>query len=99
MIKHGRSGDGRDYYLDVKSAEFPESQPMQLWIKMTGKKGSKTLAYEINCRTRLIDNTSMVAYDPSGTVMNTSELSGGWQSIVPDSIGEQLYNGACSAAP
>jgi len=97
--KLGRSGDGRDYYLDVRSAEFPESQPMRLWIKMTGKKGSETLAYEINCRTRLIDNTSMVAYDPSGTVVNTSELSGGWQSIVPDSIGEQLYNGACSAAP
>jgi len=39
----------------------------------------------------------LVTYDSNGTVVNTSELSGGWQSIIPDSIGEQLYNGACSS--
>jgi tetratricopeptide (TPR) repeat protein len=94
----GRSSDGEDYYLDVKSVEFSGSGPVRLWIKTTGKKQTETVAYEIDCKARLMTNTSTVVYDSNGKVLNTSELSSGWQRIVPDTIGEQLYNGACSSS-
>jgi tetratricopeptide (TPR) repeat protein len=94
----GRSDDGGDYYLDVKSAEFSGFGPVRLWIKTVGKKKTETVSYEIDCKARLMQNTSTIVYDSKGEVLNTSELSSGWHRIVPDSIGEQLYNGMCSTA-
>jgi hypothetical protein len=92
----GRSTDGEDYYLDVKSVEFSANEPIRLWIKTVGKKETETLAYEMDCKGRRMNTTSIVVYDPKGKVVNSSDVGSGWQRIVPDTIGEQLYNGACS---
>ena len=93
----GRSTVGDDYYLDVKSVEFSTAgRPVLLWIKTTGKKQTQTVGYEIDCKARRMNNTSSVAYDSNGKVSGSSDLSGEWQQIVPDTVGEQLYIGACS---
>ena len=93
----GRSTVGDDYYLDVKSVEFSTAgRPVLLWIKTTGKKETQTVGYEIDCKARRMNNTSSVAYDSNGKVSGSSDLSGEWQQIVPDTVGEQLYIGACS---
>jgi hypothetical protein len=45
-----------------------------------------------------MNRASLVTYDSNGTVLTSSEVSSGWQQIIPDTIGEQLYNGACRSA-
>ena len=92
----GKAPDG-EYFLDVKSAEFPANEPVRLWIKTVKKKGTETVAYELDCKGRLINGMSSITYDTNGKVVNSSDVSSGWQRVVPDSIGEQLLNGACSS--
>jgi len=94
----GRSADGEDFYLDVKSVEFSVDGPVRLWIKTIGKKETQIIAYEMDCKARRMNNTSTVTYDSKGKIVNSSAGSPGWQRIIPDTIGEKLYNGACSAA-
>jgi tetratricopeptide (TPR) repeat protein len=84
------------YYLDVKTAEFTMNGAVRLWIKAAGKRETSTTAYEMDCQSKRLNVTSAVTYDPSGKVTNSYESSSGWQRIVPDTIGEQFYNGACS---
>jgi tetratricopeptide (TPR) repeat protein len=91
----GKTRDGEEYFLDVKSAEFPSNDPARLWIKVVGKKKSQAVEYEFDCKTRRMNGGSTVAYDSNGKVLSSSEVSSGWQRIIPDTIGEQFYNGAC----
>jgi tetratricopeptide (TPR) repeat protein len=90
--------DDKDYYLDVKSAEFSSDGPARFWIKTinTNQKKETRTEYEVDCKARRLSSTSMVEYDPRGKVVNSSDVGSGWQRIVPDTIGEQLYNGVCS---
>jgi len=94
----GRTADQKDYFLDVKSAEFPSDGPVRIWMKFVGKNETQTVENELDCKARRMNRTSLVTYDSDGTVLTSSEMSSGWQQIVPDTIGEQLYNGACRSA-
>lgn len=93
----GRTANQEDYFLDAKSAEFPSDGPVRLWVKSAGKKETHTVEYELDCKTRHMNVASTVTYDSNGTVLTRSEVSSGWQRIIPDTIGEQIYNGACSS--
>jgi len=92
----GTGADGDEYYLDVKSAEFPNGGVVSLWIKTKEKKVTKTLAFEINCQSRQLNQTSATTYDAAGKVLMSSDVATGWQTIIPDTVGEQLYLGACA---
>jgi hypothetical protein len=93
----GTNSAGAGYYLDVKSAEFPPGGGVvRLWIKTVEKTTSGIDAYEIDCKGKLLNSTSHVTYDSSNTVTSSSDVESGWQHIVPDTIGEQFYQGACS---
>ena len=77
-------GTGSDqYYLDVKTAEFPANGPVRVWIKAAGKKEASTTAYEMDCPSKRLNISSAVKYDSSGKVTNTYESSTGWQRTVP----------------
>jgi tetratricopeptide (TPR) repeat protein len=91
----GRTTDQEDYFLDAQTAEFPNDGPVRLWVKMMGKKETQTVEYELDCKTRRMNGASTVKYDSNGKVLTRSELSGGWQRVIPDTIGEQIYKGAC----
>ncbi|MFI5094643.1 MAG: surface-adhesin E family protein [Candidatus Acidiferrales bacterium] len=67
-------------------------------MKTVKKKTSEKVAYEINCEAKRINQTSHILYDATGNVANSSDYSSGWQVIAPDTLGEQLFNGACSMA-
>jgi len=93
----GSSPNGTQYYIDVKTVEFSGSSPARLWLKTVNKNESYIVqSYEVDCKGRRLDVTSTVVYSPNDEVVNSSEVSGGWQRIVPQSIGEQLYDGTCS---
>jgi tetratricopeptide (TPR) repeat protein len=93
----GKTADQEDYFLDAKSAEFPSDGPVRLWIKMVGKKETQTVQYELDCKARRINGASTVTYDSKGNVLSSSEVSSAWQRVIPDTIGEHIYNGACGS--
>jgi tetratricopeptide (TPR) repeat protein len=93
----GRAANQEDYFLDAKTAEFPSEGPVRIWIKMVGKKETQTLEYELDCKARRMNAASTVIYDSDGKVLSSSEVGSGWQRIIPDTIGEQIYNGACAS--
>lgn len=92
----GKSAAADEILLDVKSAEFPSNAPVTLWIKFEDKKESQKIEYEIDCKGKLMNEMSIIAYDSSGKVSGSSENASGWKRVVPDSVGEQIFNGACS---
>jgi tetratricopeptide (TPR) repeat protein len=94
MLGKGAGGDA--YYLDVKSTEFTVSDFAQVWIKTVGKKETQTIAYKIDCKGRRLSSGSAVTYDLDNKLVRSADPNSGWQQIVPDSIGEQLYSGMCS---
>jgi tetratricopeptide (TPR) repeat protein len=92
----GRTADKEEYFLDAKTAEFPSDGPARLWVKMVGKKETQTVEYALDCKARRMNAVSTVSYDFNGKVLGSSDVSSGWQRIIPDSIGERIYNGACA---
>jgi len=93
----GTTSAGDNYYLDVKTAEFPASGIVHMWVKEIQKKQSLTTEYQVQCKTRMLNAVSGVVYDSSGKLLHSSEFETGWERVVPDSIGESFYQGACSA--
>ncbi len=93
----GGGPGGEQYYLDVKSVELPDNGPARLWLKNVSKNMSYTVqSIDLDCRAMRINLTPSVAYNSEGQVVSSSETSSGWQRIVPDTQGEQLYMGMCS---
>jgi tetratricopeptide (TPR) repeat protein len=93
----GKSADGDEIFLDVKSAEFPNNAPFTLWLKFKEKKESQKIEYEIDCKGRLMNEASAISYDSTGKVSDSSEIAGGWKRVIPDTVGEQIFSGACSS--
>jgi tetratricopeptide (TPR) repeat protein len=91
----GASTDGALYFLDVKTADFPSLGTARMWIKTSTKRGSETSEYQLECKARRLRTASFVRYDPNGKVLNSSDATTDWLAIIPDSVGERLYNGAC----
>lgn len=93
----GSSREGEQYYIDVKTVEFSHTDPARLWLKTVNKDETNTVqSYEIDCKARRLNVTSTILYGPADEVVSSSESSTGWQRIVPETQGEQLYNGMCS---
>jgi tetratricopeptide (TPR) repeat protein len=91
----GTSTGGDAYYLDVKTADFPLHGPVHLWIKSVGGKGTKVIEYKMDCSARRLSSAETVTYDSDGKVKNSSDIDSGWLGVIPDTIGEQFYDGAC----
>jgi hypothetical protein len=92
----GASKDGDKFYLDVKSAKFQSDGTAQLWIRTVERKETYTVqSYEVNCN-RGIRTTSSFSYAADGKVTAGSEQGGEWQHAIPDTLGEQFYDGVCS---
>jgi tetratricopeptide (TPR) repeat protein len=92
----GSSTTGEDYFLDVKTVELSLTGPARLWTKAVNPDGSYSVqSYEIDCKEKRVNSTSIVLYNSQDQVVHNSEESSGWQRVVPDTRGEQLYNGVC----
>ncbi|MGA2882846.1 MAG: surface-adhesin E family protein, partial [Bryobacteraceae bacterium] len=86
-----------EFYIDVKTLDFGESGPARLWMKVVSKKPTYSIdAYEVDCKARRLNQVSTAIYDSSDNLVRTNELLDGWQRIIPDTIGEDLYAGMCS---
>ena len=89
-------------YLDSQNAEISDANTAKFWIKEVDTKqttrGTYTLEkYAVDCRDERIDMLSFLKYKADGgNAIASSDVEAGWQSIVPDTLGERLYHGMCS---
>jgi tetratricopeptide (TPR) repeat protein len=91
---------GTRSYIDMKTLEYPRNNS-KVWIKQTRAATDADGPYalrqlELNCGARQIRTLSFANYDESGSLVRTRE-GGPWASILPDTIGETLFNGGCRA--
>jgi tetratricopeptide (TPR) repeat protein len=93
----GNFGHGDHYFLDVKSSDVSAKNSMRLWIKDVGPKQSVVIAFGMNCSGRQINQMSSITYALNDKILNSSDSPGGWTDVVPDTLGEQLWSGACSS--
>jgi tetratricopeptide (TPR) repeat protein len=85
---------GEEWFVDVKSTEFAETP--RLWAKFTEKdKRYSVQAFEFDCKGRRIAVTSIAKYGKDEELVGSSDAGGGWQRIIPQTRGEQMYIGMC----
>jgi hypothetical protein len=83
----------------MKTVDNVRNDSIKFWIKQGPKSGGdespyKILRFELNCRANQIRTLSFANYDAGGQIIGSGE-GGRWGSVVPETIGEMLYNGAC----
>lgn len=85
---------GEEWYVDVKSTEFTDTP--RLWAKFTqNDKGFNIQSFDFDCKGRRIAVTSTAVYNKDGDFVSGSESNTGWQHIIPESRGEQMFDGMC----
>lgn len=94
----GTVGNGETLALDVKGSDVaPDHQP-RIWLKRSGPKESRVIAFAVDCTSRKVRTTSSVAYDAKGDSIG-GDSGGTWDEITPDTIGEQVWTGVCEPKP
>jgi tetratricopeptide (TPR) repeat protein len=94
-------GPNGELYLDSQTAEFADSNSARFWLKDVDTrktaKGTYTIEqYAVDCRMKRINMLSFLKYNSDGgNAIASSDVESGWQSIVPETLGEQLYVGMC----
>jgi tetratricopeptide (TPR) repeat protein len=88
-------------HIDLTTFDDTRNDSIKVWIKQSRGASSddgphQLLQFELNCRARQIRTLSLANYDASGRLVGSRE-GGRWASIIPDTIGETLYSGACRA--
>ncbi len=86
-----------EYFIDAQTIDFGQGNLVSLWVKIlnTNTQNYSQQNYQIDCSGRKIKSISGTNYNYAGDVAFTSPTQD-WQTIVPESIGEILYNGMCS---
>ena len=84
-------------YLDTQTLDTSSSSAVSLWVKTINNNLSNynEQNYQIDCVGKRIKSLTSINYDAYGNSLNTIGQQD-WQSVVPQSIGEILYNGICS---
>jgi hypothetical protein len=87
-------------FVDLKTFNGERRDAINIWVKQV--RGFSDDAnpfsirqFELNCSARQIRAMTISFYDAAGNVLGTGQ-DGNWESIVPESFGENLYNGACA---
>jgi hypothetical protein len=91
----------RHLYIDLKTFDDANNTSVKLWVKQTksseGQGPYSVQRYELNCGSRQMRTLSVASYDALGNLNFTREGDPQWESIVPDTMGEQLASGACQS--
>jgi tetratricopeptide (TPR) repeat protein len=84
-------------YLDMKTFNDERGEAVTIWVKQARDENSpySVQQFELNCGARRIHMISSASYDDTGNLTGSHEGGGGWAAIVPDTLGETLYDGVC----
>ena len=63
--------------------------------KQTTKGAYVVEQWAVDCRLKKTKILSLLKYDAKGKVLDSNDSETGWESTVPDSLGEQMYRGMC----
>lgn len=85
--------------LDIKTIDASENNIVKFWTKTMSEGSSHGVVsnYAVNCSSKMLDQIQTTSYDVNGKVVGESG-DAGWQRIIPETIGEVLYNGFCRGA-
>jgi tetratricopeptide (TPR) repeat protein len=85
-------------YLDMKTFNDERRQAVNIWIKEArGDNDPYSVEqFELNCDAHQIRMMSAANYDAAGN-MTGSHRGGNWTPIIPETLSENLYDGACGA--
>jgi tetratricopeptide (TPR) repeat protein len=90
-----RSDSINIWIKQTRSAETQRFKRVDTNVESSSDTGPYSLQeFELNCTVRQIRAVSVTNYDASGQLM-TSHEGGKWNSVVPESFGETIYNGVC----
>jgi len=84
-------------YVDLKTFDDASTPgQVQVWIKVAATPESAYSLYrdELNCKTHQILTSSSVSYGADGA-QRGEHTSTQWSSVIPDSLGESVFAGAC----
>jgi tetratricopeptide (TPR) repeat protein len=84
-----------EYYIDAQTLNVSPDN-FSVWVKVLNIKSQNYSRqnYQIDCSGRKIKSVSATNYDSHGNLTYRSAAQD-WQSVVPETIGEVLYNGMC----
>jgi hypothetical protein len=89
----------RHFFIDLKTFDDADNASVKLWVKQTKsseRQGPYSVQrYELNCGSRQMRTLSVASYGTSGILNFAREEGSEWESIVPDSMGEQLTSSTC----
>jgi tetratricopeptide (TPR) repeat protein len=86
-------------FIDVKTIELPTNGLGRLWTKTTNPTGGYSVqGYDVDCRMRRLNAASLTIYDADGRFLQATDRSSGWQRVIPQTMGEQLYDGLCASS-
>ena len=105
------TSDTLSLYYDVESITRPSKDVVRVWVKgiyrmkgveLVEKFGEKyeTLGHslflsEVHCAEKKVRTLSIVDYSTGGEILDSNSTERKWNSIVPESIGESLYEILC----
>jgi len=87
-------------FIDLKTFDDTRRDSAKLWIKVVPRSSSDSATPysveqdEMNCDARQIRTVSYVNYDGAGNALSSRE-SEKWTSVIPETLGETLFNGMC----
>ncbi|MFP5374527.1 MAG: S1C family serine protease [Gammaproteobacteria bacterium] len=89
--------DGKTLEIDRETVER-SGGIASAWIRQTTAAGTMTfMRFSFHCSTRRVRLTDSAVRASSGNVTAADEYPVRWQAVIPDSIGEGVYNYLCSA--
>lgn len=93
------SNDGEKYYSD-KTFKRLSNDDIVIWIKIVRQLGGYSLdKNEYDCANDRFRVLSHTRYDSAGkVVISTDRTNEQWQAVVPDSVGEGVFEFICKAA-
>ncbi|MCX6763726.1 MAG: tetratricopeptide repeat protein, partial [Candidatus Moranbacteria bacterium] len=85
-----------EYLVDSQTIDFSQGNVVFLWAEIlnTNDKSYSKSNFQINCSEKKIKSLSATNYNSVGNITGNIPAQD-WQSVIPETIGEVLYNGMC----
>ena len=83
-------------YIDMKTFNDEHREAVNVWVKQARDEDGpySVEQFELNCGARRTRVLSSASYDGAGNFTGGRQ-GGNWAAIVPETLGETLYDGAC----
>ena len=84
-------------YIDMKTFNDERREAVNVWVKQARDENGpySVEQFELNCGARRTRMLSSANYDGAGNFTGGRQ-GGNWAAIVPETLGETLYDGACT---